>query len=189
MISQETINSMRQIAERLKVWFQKCEEDKQYPSGTVPLRLRNGISLELELNMCFNQVLAGLFAAKQNRIGDILKKERDVFLSNLEAVEQAIDCGDNPPLPLIELLSKMTHLIGTLEDTARTIEKGLKARPIELILQNMTPTQRRRYKLYLKGKTFTEIARLEGVCVNVIHKSIKSAKKRAGKRLQGVKRG
>jgi len=48
-----------------------------------------------------------------------LEQERDSFLSELQAVEQAIERGDNPPLELIELRSKLTYLIGTLEHTAK----------------------------------------------------------------------
>jgi len=60
---------------------------------------------------------------------------------------------------------------------------------LQLAYVNMTPIQRRRYKYYIKGWSLTKIARKEGVSVNSVKKSIKSAQKRAKKRLRGLKRG
>ena len=58
-----------------------------------------------------------------------------------------------------------------------------------LVLDVMTPTQRRRYLLWIGGATMTFIAEREGASVNSVRKSIISAKKRAKKRLGGLKRG
>lgn len=58
---------------------------------------------------------------------------------------------------------------------------------IEIILQVLTPTQRRRYELYLKGYTLTHIAKIEGVSVVSVWESIKLAKKHAKKKLSYLK--
>lgn len=52
---------------------------------------------------------------------------------------------------------------------------------IELILAVMTPKQRRRWRLYLKGKKLSEIASIEGVGYQRIQKSLHFGKKRAEK--------
>jgi len=54
---------------------------------------------------------------------------------------------------------------------------------LKMILAAMTPTQARRYKLYLQGMSLTEIAEAEGVSVNSVADSIKRAKRRARRRL------
>jgi len=53
----------------------------------------------------------------------------------------------------------------------------------------MKPTQRRRYKFYLKGWSLTRIAEKEGVSIEAVRKSIYSGEKRAEKRLRGLKKG
>lgn len=118
------IELMEQIAEHLKIWFQEDSGDKYYPSGTVDLRLRNGISLAVEL-VSFEEVLTWLRVNDQKEVARSLEQERDSFLSHLQAVEQAIERGDNPPLELIELRSKITGLIGTLEHTAKVFTDNL----------------------------------------------------------------
>jgi DNA-binding CsgD family transcriptional regulator len=55
---------------------------------------------------------------------------------------------------------------------------------MDLILANMTERQRRRYRLYLKGKTYTQIAIIEGISQPAAYHSIKSAEKRVKKRLK-----
>ena len=118
------VRLMEQIAEHLKIWFQEDSGDKYYPSGTVDLRLRNGISLAVEL-VSFEEVLTWLRVNDQKEVARSLEQERDSFLSYLQAVEQAIERGDNPPLELIQLRSKMTGLIGTLEDIAEVFTEKL----------------------------------------------------------------
>ena len=113
------IKLMKQIAEHLKIWFQKHPDDKYYPTDTVPLSLRNGISLKMELKVYLDQVLTWLRVNDHKEIARSLEQERNSFLSDLKAVEQAIKRGDNPPLGLIELRSKITGLMGTLEHTAK----------------------------------------------------------------------
>lgn len=119
------IRLMGQIAKRLKIWFQEHPDDKRYPSGTVALRFRNGISLKLELQVLFGEVLTWLRVNDNKEIACSLKRERDSFLSGLQAVEQAIERGDNPPFELIELRSKITGLIGMLEHTAKVLTDNL----------------------------------------------------------------
>lgn len=118
------IELMEQIAEHLKIWFQEDPGDKNYPSGTVDLRLRNGISLAVEL-VSFDEALTWLWVNDQKEVARSLEQERDRFLSHLQVVEQAIERGDNPPLELIELRSKITRLIGTLEQTAKVFRDNL----------------------------------------------------------------
>ena len=115
----DEIKLMEQIAKHLKMWFQEHPDDKDYPSGIVNLRFRNGISLKLWLEAHFDEVLTYLRVNDHKDIARSLEQERDSFLSELQAVEQAIERGDNPPLELIELRSKITYLIGTLEHTAK----------------------------------------------------------------------
>ena len=115
----DEIKLMEQIANHLKMWFQEHPDDKDYPSGIVNLRFRNGISLKLWLEAHFDEVLTYLRVNDHKDIARSLEQERDSFLSELQAVEQAIERGDNPPLELIELRSKITYLIGTLEHTAK----------------------------------------------------------------------
>lgn len=121
----DEIQKMDRIAEHLKIWFQDHPEDKCYPSGTVPLRFRNGISLKLEFELYLDQVLTWLRVNDHKETARSLEQERGSFLSDLQAVEQAIERGDNPPLELIELRSKMTGLIGTLEHTAKVFTDNL----------------------------------------------------------------
>lgn len=52
---------------------------------------------------------------------------------------------------------------------------------LELVMAVMTPIQRRRWRLRLKGKSLREIAKIEGVSFQAIHKSLRLAKKRAKK--------
>ena len=118
------IKLMELIAEELKIWFRENSGDKNYPSGTVDLWLRNGISLRVELGY-LDKVLTWLRVYDHKEIAHSLKQERDSFLSDLQAVEQAIERGDNPPLELIELRSKITGLIGTLEHTAKVFTEKL----------------------------------------------------------------
>ena len=122
----DEIQKMDRIAERLKIWFQDHPEDKCYPSGTVPLRLRNGISLAVEL-VSFDEVLTWLRINDHKEIAHSLERERDSFLSDLQAVEQAIEIGEGPPLELIELRSKITGLMGKLKDTATAFKDKLKS--------------------------------------------------------------
>ena len=58
---------------------------------------------------------------------------------------------------------------------------------LKIVLNTMTKLQKRRYLYYLKGWSLTRIAKKEGVSVKSIHISLKSAKKRAKKRLNTVK--
>ena len=60
---------------------------------------------------------------------------------------------------------------------------------IDLVLAQMKPIQRRRYKYYLKGWSLTDIAKKEGISVEAVRKSIYSGEKRADKRLRGLKKG
>jgi len=121
------IKLMEIIAKELTMWFQEDSGDKDYPSGTVDLRLRNGISLAVELEGYLDQVLTWLRVNDQKEIARSLEKERDSFLFDLEAVENAIERGDNPPFELIELRSKITGLIGPLEHTAKVFTEKLAA--------------------------------------------------------------
>lgn len=57
------------------------------------------------------------------------------------------------------------------------------------VLAVMTAVQRRRWRLYIRGMTLTEIACAEGVSVNAVKKSIKKGQIRAKKRLGGFKKG
>ena len=57
---------------------------------------------------------------------------------------------------------------------------------VELALQVMTPVQRRRYRLIIRGYTQTEIASLEGVSQQAVCKSLKKAKKTARNKLVGL---
>jgi len=54
---------------------------------------------------------------------------------------------------------------------------------IELVLAVMTPTQRRRWRLYKAGHSLIEIAAIEGVTYQSIKESLENGKKRAKKRL------
>jgi DNA-binding CsgD family transcriptional regulator len=56
-------------------------------------------------------------------------------------------------------------------------------------LEALTPKQRRRLRLWLKGKTLTEIGWAEGVTRQAVKKSIVSAKKRLKNRWGGVPKG
>ena len=58
---------------------------------------------------------------------------------------------------------------------------------LQLALQNMTPTQRRRYKHYINGWGLTDIARKEGVSIEAVRQSIDYAKRTAKKRLGHLK--
>ena len=60
---------------------------------------------------------------------------------------------------------------------------------IKLILAQMTVVQRRRYRLYLSGWSYTKIARKEGVSRQSAEKSMKNAQKRAKKRLKWGAKG
>ena len=75
----------------------------------------------------FDKVLTWLRVNDHKEIARSLEQERDSFLSDLQAVEQAIERGDNPPLELIELRSKITGLIGPLEHTAKVFTEKLAA--------------------------------------------------------------
>ena len=55
---------------------------------------------------------------------------------------------------------------------------------IDLLLAVMTKTQRRRWRLVLKGNTITMIARIEGVSHVAISKSLKNGKRKAKKILE-----
>jgi len=57
---------------------------------------------------------------------------------------------------------------------------------VKIILAAMTPLQRRRYRLYIKGNTQAEIARAEGVSQQAVQKCLDNAKKRIKKRLKRV---
>lgn len=140
----DEIQKMDRITEHLKMWFQEDQNDKYYPSGTVALRLRNGISLKLELRVHFDEVLTWLRVNDHKDIARSLEQERDSFLSELQSVEQAIERGDNPPLELIELRSKMTYLIGTLEHTAKVFTDKLPPEKPAETEQSTTPSKLRR---------------------------------------------
>lgn len=143
------IKLMKQIAEHLKMWFQEEPEDRHYPSGTVNLSIRNNISLRLELEY-LDEVLTWLRVNDHKEIARSLEHERDSFLSDLQAVEQAIERGDNPPLELIELRSKITGLIRTLEHTAKVFtEKLTPEKPAETE-QKAALSIRQRIWIYLK---------------------------------------
>ena len=60
--------------------------------------------------------------------------------------------------------------------------------PKKIIENNLTPTQYRRYMLYVgEGLTQEQIAIIEGVGQPRVCKSLKSAQKRIKKRLRGDK--
>ncbi len=147
------IKLMKNIAKNLKIWFRDNPDDKYYPSGTVPLRLRNGISLKLELWVHFEKVLTWLRVNDYKKIAHSLEQERDSFWSDLEAVEQAIEDGNNPPLELIELRSKITGLIGDLEHKAKVITDKLTSKGLTEPGQGTTSNKKNSkldffYKLY-----------------------------------------
>jgi DNA-directed RNA polymerase specialized sigma24 family protein len=58
---------------------------------------------------------------------------------------------------------------------------------IELIKQNVTPTQWRYLKLHLRGWSYTDIAEKYGICPSTVRITVKRAKKRAKKRLSVLK--
>jgi hypothetical protein len=120
----DEIKLMKQIAEHLKIWFQDAPGDEHYPSGTVPLKIRNNISLNVEL-ASLEKVTTWLRVNDHKDIARSLEQKQDSFLSDLREVEQAIDHGDNPPLELIQLRSKITGLIGMLEYTAKVFTDNL----------------------------------------------------------------
>jgi DNA-directed RNA polymerase specialized sigma24 family protein len=51
-------------------------------------------------------------------------------------------------------------------------------------LRHMTEVQRRRFLYYIKGKTLTEIARIEGVSVNSVRVCLAAGKNRAKNRMK-----
>lgn len=57
---------------------------------------------------------------------------------------------------------------------------------VKQVLGVMTPTQRRRYKMYLKGYTQAQIAQAEGVSQQATQKCLNNAIKRIKKRLKRV---
>jgi len=112
------VQLMETIARELKMWFQDAPGDEDYPSGTVDLRNRNGVSLNIEL-LYLDELLTLLRVNNHKEIARSLEQDRDRFLPDLQAVEQAIEIGEGPPFSLTELKMKITHLIGTLEYTAK----------------------------------------------------------------------
>lgn len=60
---------------------------------------------------------------------------------------------------------------------------------LDLILSVMTPIQRRRWRLYLRGKSLREIANEERKSHVAVLKSLRAGKKRAEKRLGWVTKG
>lgn len=58
---------------------------------------------------------------------------------------------------------------------------------IKLVLAQMTPVQRRRYRRYLKGWSLTKIAGVEDVSIQSVQESIFLAKKKVKKRLGHLK--
>lgn len=70
-------------------------------------------------------------------------------------------------------------------DGSRELDKQL---GIQIILNVMTDTQRRRYQLYLLGETLTKIASKEDVSVVAVWYSIKTGIKKAKKRTAHLKK-
>jgi len=60
---------------------------------------------------------------------------------------------------------------------------------IKLALRQMTPTQRKYMRDYLKGWTYTKIAEKYGCTRQNVSKTIKSAKKQAKYRFKGLLNG
>ena len=60
---------------------------------------------------------------------------------------------------------------------------------IETVIKCLTDTQRHRFLQHIDGISYTEIAKKEGVSVEAVRKSVKSAKKRIEKTFRGLKRG
>lgn len=56
-------------------------------------------------------------------------------------------------------------------------------KPIAKMLDNLTPTQRRRYEKYFNGKTYTAIAKSEGVSVEAVRRTIIQVEKRLKRRV------
>jgi len=128
MITKVVIKKMQAIADHLAQWAADDPQDKHYPGVGLQVRIRNNISIRLELDVYLRNILTCLWVADQLEMTRQLEYEADdLWRGNISCFEHKSEVREIPPLLLLkDIRNKANNLADLLIRASLELRKNLK---------------------------------------------------------------